>query len=722
LNPSFTGSSNVGPFESRPTEFPRDFYDVNESGTEDPFARSVITVNEGEVVDGVNLVANEFVNRLDLLSDDDEILYLFPEGFTFPYFGDVHDRVVVNSDGNLTFNLGDGKVGEARTESRFLSGPPRIAPLFTDLDPSAGGEVRAETGEGFVKFIWDGVPEFDDLTQGSSNRFSVTLFATGDISFAFQEIDLTADPSQEYPQGLLAVVGISPGGLQSGSWEDLSAGSSTFALDSGPLYQVFPGNTFDLSDRTILLQSSGSRLFLPFYSAGNLSGKLQDVQQYTGFAITNYGQQSNDVLLEGRGSEGVLFSSPTNPGLRRVEPDTQVATLGNEVFGVAASAVQEGWVLLRSEHPELTAFFMTGNGLGGPLTKMDGAIALSRQATELYFTRLYQGNAVFATNSGLKPARTVLAIANPNDEAIRVTFRRYAGDGVLTATAVRNLEPLGTVMESLFELFGSQQPIADGYVSAEVHGPGAVGFELIELEDTLFSLNAASANPGTESYSAQLANGRNIFTDLKLVNPCDSMKSVTLKAFLLQDGTVNTIMKPVILQARQSLQQSVQSLFDLPEDGELVVGSIKVESQSAGIIGDVVFGDPHSAEYAAALSLETTPFRRAIFSQVSNGSSPAEPSLNSYTGLAFLNPNAAEARIEVKVFDRDGNLVGENLLVLGPWRRVSKLLEDPELIPASRELVRGYVMIHSDKPVVAQQVFGNFTLQYLAAVPPKILE
>jgi hypothetical protein len=195
---------------------------------------------------------------------------------------------------------------------------------------------------------------------------------------------------------------------------------------------------------------------------------------------------------------------------------------------------------------------------------------------------------------------------------------------------------------------------------------------------------------------------------------------VTVTAFLLENGGVETKVQTVILQARQSLQQSVQSLFGLPEDDELVVGSIKVKSQSSGIIGDVIFGDPHAAEYAAALSLQAKPCRRAVFSQVSNGSSTNDPSLNSYTGLAFLNPNAAESGIEVAVFDRDGNLVGEEEVVLGAWQRTAKTLV--ELVPASQDLVRGYVLIQSDKPIVAQQVFGNLTFQYLAAVPPKILE
>ena len=58
--------------------------------------------------------------------------------FTFAFFGQARNRVFVNSDGNLTFSNGDTDTS-ARSISRFLTGPPRIAPFFADLDPSTSG-------------------------------------------------------------------------------------------------------------------------------------------------------------------------------------------------------------------------------------------------------------------------------------------------------------------------------------------------------------------------------------------------------------------------------------------------------------------------------------------------------------------------------------------------------------------------------------------------------
>ena len=163
LDPEFTEGSSVGPYDVRFTGFPKDYYNgAGESGTskDDPAEKVVVEVGAGEVVSGIDLRTNEEVNRLSLLEDDGEMIFEFPAGFSFPFFGTTYTEVVVNSDGNLTFGVGDGQPGVPRSRRRFLNGPPRIALFFSDLDPEAAGEIRAEAGEGSLSFIWDGVPEF----------------------------------------------------------------------------------------------------------------------------------------------------------------------------------------------------------------------------------------------------------------------------------------------------------------------------------------------------------------------------------------------------------------------------------------------------------------------------------------------------------------------------------------------------------------------------------
>jgi hypothetical protein len=72
------------------------------------------------------------------LGDDDSASVTLP--FTVPFYSGRFNQLFVNSDGNITF-VSDDRASTERDVSRFLTGPPRIALLFDDLDPSAGGGV-----------------------------------------------------------------------------------------------------------------------------------------------------------------------------------------------------------------------------------------------------------------------------------------------------------------------------------------------------------------------------------------------------------------------------------------------------------------------------------------------------------------------------------------------------------------------------------------------------
>jgi hypothetical protein len=118
--------------------------------------------------------------------------------FEFSFFGEVRDRVFLNSDGNLTFRAAEN-ASTARSLQRFLSGPPRIALFFADLDPSQGGTVRVARLAERLVVTWEAVPEFDETNQST---FQVILEATGRIIFRYSS-SIDADT---------AVIGITPGG------------------------------------------------------------------------------------------------------------------------------------------------------------------------------------------------------------------------------------------------------------------------------------------------------------------------------------------------------------------------------------------------------------------------------------------------------------------------------------------------------------------------------
>ena len=129
------------------------------------------------------------------LTDDDAREMTLPFGFTF--FNQQYDRVFVNSDGNLTFTESD-TASTARSVSRFLTGVPRLAPLFADLDPSAGGKVLAYSDAARFSVTWCGVHEYD---KPETATMQITLLADGRV-----EVHVSGQTTIRQ-----AVVGVSPG-------------------------------------------------------------------------------------------------------------------------------------------------------------------------------------------------------------------------------------------------------------------------------------------------------------------------------------------------------------------------------------------------------------------------------------------------------------------------------------------------------------------------------
>ena len=716
-----TEGSNIGPFETdeRPANIDREFYDLNESSEDDPAAGEVICLSAGEVLEGVEIVANEpssgFVRlsgnqtplRLQML-DDDARLVIFPDNFTFPFFGNVYREVFVNSDGNLTFGVGDARPGESRTLDRMLAGPPRIAPLFTDLDPDGGETVTAESGAGWVRFAWTGVPEWNG---SAPNTFSVTLFSSGEIRFEYQKVNVTPDPDDTFPQGLHSVVGVSPGGSSDGLTVDFSR-TPTQELGRTAVYEVFPDQSFDLGGRVIRFSAAYSELYFPLV--------LGDAVEFTGIALSAFGDGSVDVLAELRGDDGRVLSFRDNPTEAQVAGGAQIAQLSREWFGTD-STKHNGWARFRLSSPQVGSFSQIANGLIGPLSYMDGSAAVTNLSSRLYFTRIYHGPAAYPTNAGLQKAETYLAIVNPGDEPAKVTLRLYSALGQLVYQVDQTIAPNGRLYGALEKLFPlpPRSSLLDGSVEVVSSGPGLAGFEWIRLPDTVIGLNAATDFSAQVLYSAQLAHSKDIFTSLKLVNTTGENRGVNVTAYLV-DGEGRPLGSKgywLQLQPWVSLQQNAEALFGLGHGGsQIITGSIKVEVTGGGVVGDVLFGDPQQARYAAALPLQTQLVREAVFSHISNGVDSRRRWLNSFTGLALFNPDAAQAQVTVRVYRYDGSPVGSKVVILPPKGRAAKTLL--ELVKESEGQMGGYIRLESTRPVVAQELFGNLDLDYLSAVVP----
>ena len=162
------------------------------------------------------------------LDDDDFVVVWLP--FEFPYYGETYTRMYVHSDGNLSFLYPEWS-STTRNFSRAASGPPRIAPLFRDLDPSKGGQMRLDVSGTHVSVTWHQVPVFVDEGEpaGAPQTTQVTLRESGTIQFRYGVVN-AAD----------AVVGIFPGSAGDASPVDWSlAGTTQISGDAQALAEVF---------------------------------------------------------------------------------------------------------------------------------------------------------------------------------------------------------------------------------------------------------------------------------------------------------------------------------------------------------------------------------------------------------------------------------------------------------------------------------------------------
>jgi hypothetical protein len=185
------------------------------------------------------------------LEDDDSMPFTLP--FNFPLYGKGQPRAFVNSDGNLTFEEED-RASSERNVSRVMTGPPRVAPFFADLDPSTGnGRIFVQNGTDAFTVTWCEVRGFD---KEQAVTVQASLLPNGDVEFKFaQTIGLDK-----------AVVGLSPGRAGHFSTLDLSTSqavsgggaalgerfSSTIDLDLVAVAQKFYQSHPDSYDQLVL--------------------------------------------------------------------------------------------------------------------------------------------------------------------------------------------------------------------------------------------------------------------------------------------------------------------------------------------------------------------------------------------------------------------------------------------------------------------------------------
>ncbi len=109
------------------------------------------------------------------LSDDSNIAVSLAGGASVSLYGTPYASFFVGSNGYITFGSGDSDVSESLADH---FNRPRIAALFDDLDPAAGGSVSWKQLADRAVVTFQNVPEW---ATGGSNSFQIELLFDGTI-------------------------------------------------------------------------------------------------------------------------------------------------------------------------------------------------------------------------------------------------------------------------------------------------------------------------------------------------------------------------------------------------------------------------------------------------------------------------------------------------------------------------------------------------------------
>ena len=438
------------------------------------------------------------------------------------------------------------------------------------------------------------------------------------------------------------------------------------------------------------------RTFIPVWK--------QAPEYWTGVVASNFGDSAFHLDLAAWGSSGELEDLGRNPASLQIEPGFQKSLLGSEFFEGNPWNSDLSWIEMGTEGSHrMGSIFLFGES---GTRMMDGAEAQPDYARKLYLTRPLDEGFFQGWNPDIQ-----VSLVNPTAEEATLRCTLRGSNGTKEETHV--IPSRGFLSGNIDELVGSGHGIVNGYLEIEVTaGQGIIGFSRIEFPGikTGLGMNAVQATSSRKFYSAQLAHGLNIVTSLRLVNTSEMARKVIMSA-IGDDGGNLAFPVSVDVAGRSIYSADLGTVFSLAGEGGVTTGSLVIEADGNGIIGDIIFANGDTLEYAMSLPLQDRLFTEAVFNHISN-----LPTV--FTGFAFFNPGNDTAEVTIVAIGTDGNVVAGKTLVLGPGERIARTLTDPDIWPEFPTQSGGYIKIQSTRPIAGQQLFGDKSLRYMAAIPP----
>jgi hypothetical protein len=325
------------------------------------------------------------LGRALTLGDDDSVEQAI--AFPFTFYGRSFTSLSINSDGNLTFETGDNASTD-RGIQRLVSGAPRIAPFFFDLDPSAAGRMFVDSAPDALTVTWCAVPGFGVVEALS---MQAVLLPSGVIEFRYGSSDL-----------LDGIVALSPGHSEAFTSVNLNAG--------GPVSEPVAFGEQFVEETSLDLVAASRRFYqthpdafdqLVFFTDTSVITDAFAFEATVQNAITGTGLEVFNAANE-LGSGGALQSVINMDRISKY-PDAPTAKLGGVIssLGVLAHETGHRW-LARLQFSDVNrqisdqllgrqlahwSFFMDSDGSvmeGNEIEDEGGGVFRTASSTEKY--------------------------------------------------------------------------------------------------------------------------------------------------------------------------------------------------------------------------------------------------------------------------------------------------------------------------------------------------
>lgn len=307
----------AGGFSTTPVTLPgpEEFYnggsESSDPSIDDKCGYTGLQVAANQTI-GADIIFNTELN----LGDDDSQEVTLP--FPFTLCGTAYTSVWVGSNGFVTF--GAPNTDYSPSVADLLSGPARIAPLWIDLNPTAGGNITAgPVGPNFV-ITFAGVPQY---SMTDSNSFVLTLRPDNTFNIDYPGFDATG-----------GLVGTSLGfGIANDPGEiDLSTASEPISGVAGDaVYEFFESADNDLSGDNLEWGTcpdynpsiANAQMGVLYATTGAGGGSLYVLDPYTGAATLIGPTGLNGVPGLAINSSGEIWGTERSSGsLYRIDATT----------------------------------------------------------------------------------------------------------------------------------------------------------------------------------------------------------------------------------------------------------------------------------------------------------------------------------------------------------------------------------------------------------------